>query len=257
MRQCIVRGGMLALAAVFAFAGLHAAAEDEEPLNVLLITGGGWHDYEAQQDILTEGISERANVEFTIDFEGGLDASAKISRHEDPDWAEPWDLVLYNICYSGVTDSEYVQRVVNSHVEHGVPAVALHATMHSYSFQEDNPIWWDFLGARSERHQSHMPFEVEVLAPDHPVMQGFPDGWETPEGELYEIEEMMPTATPCAHSYGEDSGEHHINVWTNEYEGVRVFATTIGHHNVTMEAPEYLDLVTRGLLWAAGRLEDE
>ena len=32
----------------------------------------------------------------------------------------------------------------------------------------------------------------------------------------------------------------------------RVFATTIGHHNVTMEDPNYQALLTRGLLWAAG-----
>jgi type 1 glutamine amidotransferase len=37
---------------------------------------------------------------------------------------------------------------------------------------------------------------------------------------------------------------------------MRVFGTTIGHHNETMRQETYLDLVTRGLLWAAGKLDE-
>ncbi|MEM7391555.1 MAG: hypothetical protein AAF492_04335, partial [Verrucomicrobiota bacterium] len=49
----------------------------------------------------------------------------------------------------------------------------------------------------------------------------------------------------------------HSCVWVNTYEKSKVFATTLGHHNVTMEATEYLDLVARGLLWACGKLNDD
>ena len=33
----------------------------------------------------------------------------------------------------------------------------------------------------------------------------------------------------------------------------KVFATTIGHYNETMAEPKYLDMVTKGLLWACDR----
>jgi hypothetical protein len=46
-------------------------------------------------------------------------------------------------------------------------------------------------------------------------------------------------------------------VWTNDYHGTRVFGTTIGHYTETVKTPEFLDLVTRGTLWAAGKLEDD
>jgi type 1 glutamine amidotransferase len=48
-------------------------------------------------------------------------------------------------------------------------------------------------------------------------------------------------------------------VWVNEYgeKKSRVFGTTIGHHNETMLEDTYLDLVTRGLLWASGKLDDD
>ena len=49
-----------------------------------------------------------------------------------------------------------------------------------------------------------------------------------------------------------------IVVWTNTYnEKSKVFATTLGHNNATVEDPRYLDLVTRGLLWSVGKLDAE
>ena len=48
-------------------------------------------------------------------------------------------------------------------------------------------------------------------------------------------------------------------VWTNEYgdKKTRVFSTTIGHNNETVSDARYLDLVTHGLLWACGKLDDK
>jgi type 1 glutamine amidotransferase len=42
-------------------------------------------------------------------------------------------------------------------------------------------------------------------------------------------------------------------VWTNDYKGTRVFGTTYGHSDDTFRDPAFIDLLTRGLLWAAGR----
>ena len=46
-------------------------------------------------------------------------------------------------------------------------------------------------------------------------------------------------------------------IWTNEYKGVKVFATTLGHHNETMQASEWLETVSRGALWTLGLLEKD
>jgi type 1 glutamine amidotransferase len=229
--------------------GLNAA-----PLRVLMITGGGWHDYEAQQSILRDGLSERVHVEITTDHEAGKDSGQKISRHENTDWARDFDLVLYNMCFADIRDVEWSKQIVQAHVDHQVPAVVLHCALHSYNYHRDDDTWQRFAGVKSYRHQSRKPFTVEVLAQDHPVMANFPSQWTTPAGELYNIEEVFETATPLAHAYGEDRGRHEVNIWVNEYQGVQVFGTTIGHHNVTMSDPVYLDLVASGLLWSAGKL---
>lgn len=226
-----------------------------EPLNVLLVTGGGWHDFETQKEILTEGIGERLNVNFTIDHEGGNDPTSELSLHEDHSWAEEYDLVMYNISYSVDQSPETAQHIIDGHVEHGVPAVLLHGSVHSYR-RTGNENWFEFLGARSMRHESSRPVTHEVLDANHPVMAGFPDPWAPGQGELYVIEEFFPTATALAHAYGEDTEEHHTTIWVNEYKGVRLFVTTIGHHNETMEDDTYLDLVSRGILWATGKLDN-
>ena len=50
-----------------------------------------------------------------------------------------------------------------------------------------------------------------------------------------------------------------IVAWTNLYgpNKTRIFSTTIGHNNDTVSDPRYLDLVTHGLLWSAGKLNDD
>jgi uncharacterized protein len=232
-----------------------SSAAVEQPLQVLLVTGGGWHDYDAQKGILEEGLSARMEAEFTVDHEAGTDGSVLISRHADTAWAAEFDAVIYNMCFSEVQDAEWVDRLVRAHIAHQVPAVVLHCALHSYNFQGVSPIWSMFAGVYTRRHQRQMPFTVEALDEEHPVMAGFSTPWETPAGELYEILDVYPTATPLAHAFGEDSGEYHVNVWVNEFAGVRVFGTTIGHHNETMAHENYLDMVASGLLWAVGRLD--
>ncbi|HWT79109.1 MAG TPA: hypothetical protein VN648_09945 [Candidatus Methylomirabilis sp.] len=45
---------------------------------------------------------------------------------------------------------------------------------------------------------------------------------------------------------------------SDQYNGkTRVFATTLGHNNATVDDPRYLDLVTRGLLWSLRKLDAE
>jgi type 1 glutamine amidotransferase len=49
-----------------------------------------------------------------------------------------------------------------------------------------------------------------------------------------------------------------VDVWTNLYQGkTRVFSTTLGHNNDTVSDDKYLNLVTRGVLWATGHLNDD
>jgi type 1 glutamine amidotransferase len=229
---------------------------DVDPLRVLMVTGGGWHDYDVQKGILEMGLSERiGNIEFTIDHEIGGDSNAKLSRQQNSDWATEFDLVIYNNCQAGVEDVDHIEGIIEAHVQNHLPAVMLHCAMHS--FRGDTMKWFEFVGARSHRHESHQAFTVEAVRTDHPIMANFPRTWRTSHGELYEIVELFRGATPLARAYGIDTNMYHDVAWTHEYEGVKVFSSTLGHHNETMGHDVNLNLVAAGLLWAAGKLNED
>jgi len=225
-------------------------AAASRPLRALLVTGGCCHDYERQKVILSRGISARAHVKWTIVHQGGTSTNARIPLYEDPRWAEVYDVVVHNECFAHVSDVEWVERIVKPHRE-GVPAVLIHCAMHCYRTGTDK--WFEFAGVQSPNHGPHYAYTVENKRPDDPILEGFGARWEVPKGELYNTIKTWPTAAVLAEAPRKPDQAPQVCIWTNQYGQGRVFGTTIGHYNETMAEPVYLNMVTRGLLWAAGR----
>ena len=245
----------LALAGLLASAlvGSAGAAEPVKPIRALMVTGGFCHDYEAQKKILSEGISARANVEWTIVHEGKTRTDL-VSIYLKPDWAKGYDVVLHNECYGAIEDVAYVERIAKPHYD-GVPAVMLHCSAHSYRAAKTDE-WRQAVGQSSMSHEKLHDLEVKTVAADHPVMQGFPKVWKDRQDELYKNVKLWPNLVPLATAYGVETKQDHVVIWTNTYGQAKIFGTTLGHTNATMEDPVYLDLVTRGLLWACGKLDE-
>jgi uncharacterized protein len=225
-----------------------------EPLRALMITGGCCHDYEAQKKILSEGISARANVSWTIVHEGGEQRDHEMGIYKNPDWTKGFDVVLHNECFGRNTNSAFVEQIARGHAD-GVGAVVVHCAIHSYRFAETDE-WRKLLGVSSVRHQQHVAVEVENLKRDHPVMKGFPERWKTPNGELYEVEKIWPNTVPLAQAFGVRTKKYQVCIWLNTYEKARVFGTTLGHFNEEMNNDVFLDLITRGLLWTCEKLDE-
>ena len=252
-----LRKGMVGLAACALLAGMLpslAAQDDAEPIQALFITGGGWHDFETQKKILTQGLGDRVNVAFTVDHSAGGDTEGFIERHEDARWAEEFDVVIYSKCFSHNEDEDWVSRIVyDGHIEHDIPAVLLHCAVHTFR-RTDGDSWQRFMGVHSYSHEGHHPIRVESLNDRHPIMQHLETPWVTPNGELYEIVKIYDTATPLA--VGRNDSMQMV-AWTNRYHGVPVFTTSLGHHNETMAHHNYLNFVAAGLLWTLGKLDED
>lgn len=231
---------------------------DKKPtIKALLIAGGCCHDYPNQTQILTEGISQRASVEWEI-VRGFSGRERMLKIYQTEDWAEGYDVVVHNECYGGVTDVEFVERIVRGHTKHKVPMVAVHCSMHSYRNAKTDA-WRQLLGVTSKRHEKQVQEGLEVVnrASKNPIMKNFGVSWSTPKGELYVIEKSWPNMRVLATAYGVQGKKDQPCIWTNEFEGCRVFGTTLGHHNETMLCDEYLDTVARGLLWACQKLNED
>ena len=257
----IVRATSFALCAVVLSAAItprghaeDANAEDTKPLRALLVTGGCCHDYTTQSEIIKQGIRQRANVTWEV-FQGSMPEEHEPAIYQTEDWASPYDIVVHNECYGAVTDSQFVDKIVRGHTKHRVPAIVIHCAMHSYRNANTNA-WRKLVGVTSRRHEARGgPLEIVSRSATHPIMRNI-GNWRTPQGELYVIEKTWPNTETLATAFGTETQTDQPVIWTNTYQDVRVFGTTLGHHNETMLTKQWLDTVSKGLLWACDKLDD-
>ena len=242
------------------------AADDAKPIRALLVIGGCCHDYKKQKDIITQGVSARANVQWKIAYDTDTGTKHMNPVYASADWAKGFDVVVHDECCSDVKSTEIIERILKPHKD-GLPGVVLHCGMHSYrseGYPKTTP-WFDFTGLASTGHGPQAPIAVAYLDKESPITKGLGD-WTTVNEELYNNSagKLLETAQPLARGKqtytpkgGKERTDEAIVAWTNTYNGkTKVFATTLGHNNDTVADAKYLDLVTRGLLWSVGKLEE-
>ena len=67
-----------------------ARAEEKTKLKGLIVVGGCCHDYERQKTILSEGMSQRVNIEWDV-FHGPNGRDTKLDVYKKNDWIKPYD----------------------------------------------------------------------------------------------------------------------------------------------------------------------
>ena len=254
------------LAACFFAIATSARAQDAKPIKALLVLGGCCHDYKKQQDLITKGISGKANVSWAIAYDPDTGTKHINPVYEKENWAEGFDVIVHDECCSDVKDLKVIDRVLKPHKD-GLPGVVLHCGMHSYrseGWPKSTP-WFEFTGLATTGHGAQLPIEVSYVGKDSPITKGFSD-WKTINEELYNNIQgkLLDTATPLARGKqlskdrsGKEKVDDTVVVWTNTYnKKTRVFSTTLGHNNATVSDDKYLDLITRGLLWSVDKLDE-
>jgi len=254
---------------------LQVRAAEAPPLRALLITGGCCHDYLKQKDILKRGLEARLNVvvdQIHVEVPPGTDATKPpLPVFSNPDYAKGYHVVIHDECAANIDDLAAIRNVLAPHRQ-GLPGVNLHCAVHSYRVGKpgdkaeagsERAAWFEFLGLQSSSHGPQEPLVLRFEAQDHPVAKGLA-GWTTGREELYNNIQLFPTATPIARATqttkrrdGTTRDDEAVVVWANLFHGTRVFTTSVGHNNSTVEDARYLDLVARGLLWACGKLDDQ
>ena len=265
------------LLALALFAGLTSTlSAEQKPLRVLIVAGGCCHDYANQKEFLKKGIEARVNATVEVAYDPTKSTKPLFELFKSPDWGKNFDVVVHDECAADITDQAYVANIVNAH-KNGLPAVNLHCAMHSYrwgNFKEpvkagaDNASWYEMLGLQSTGHGPQQPIAITFTDKSHPITTGLAD-WTTINEELYNNVQVLGAKTLATGlqkvpekkdkkgKVTPASEANAIVVWTNEFgpKQTRIFSTTIGHNNATVEDARYLDLVTRGLLWSVGKLE--
>ena len=265
------------LLALTALVGLTSTlAAEQKPLRVLIVAGGCCHDYATQKEVLKKGIEARVNAVVEVAYDPTKSTKPLFELFKSPDWGKNFDVVVHDECAADITDQAYVANIVNAH-KNGLPAVNLHCAMHSYrwgNYREpvkagaDNASWFEMLGLQSTGHGPQQPIAIAFTDKDSPIVKGLAD-WTTVNDELYNNVQILTgkalaSGTQKIPEKKDKKGNvtpakevTSVVVWTNEFgpKKTRIFSTTIGHNNATVEDARYLDLVARGLLWSAGKLE--
>jgi len=249
---------------------------EQKPLRVLVVAGGCCHDYATQKEILKKGIEARVNAVVEVAYDPTKSTKPLFELFKNPDWGKNYDVVVHDECAADITDQAYVANIVSAH-KNGLPAVNLHCAMHSYRWGnykaavkagDNNASWFEMLGLQSSGHGPQQPIAIAFTDKSHPTTTGLAD-WTTINEELYNNVQLLG-GKPLANGTqktpekkdkngkvvpGKDTTS--VVVWTNEFgpNKTRIFSTTIGHNNATVEDARYLDLVARGVLWTAGKLE--
>ena len=244
-----------------------------QPLRILLITGGCCHDYSKQKDLLKKGLEERTHAVVDQIHTDDKSTHPPLAILGNPDYARGYDLVIHDECAADISDRAAVAAVLKPHRD-GIPGVNLHCAMHCYRIGNPNdPVtlgtphgfWFEYLGLQSSGHGPQEPISIQFSNPTSPLLKGLKD-WTTVNEELYNNIRIFKTAQPLAHGQqtvrrkdGTSKVEDSVVVWANEYgaKKTRVFSTTLGHNNDTVVDPRYLDLVSRGVLWATGHLKED
>lgn len=220
-------------------------------VRVLLISAGAFHNYAHQSTALVRAVSKALPVDWTIALQGSAQGtSTRYPIYDSADWARGFDLVIHNECSADVADPDFIRRITDAHRVGRVPAMVIHCAMHSYRAARVDD-WREFLGVTTRVHSPQ--FRIPVKWAADPIVSGLNPTWVTPLDELYVIEKVWPGVRPLATAVDYRDQREYPVAWAHEYNGVRVFGTTLGHDTATWDDPDYQALLLRGLRWAAGR----
>jgi type 1 glutamine amidotransferase len=255
-----------------------------ERIDVVLVVGGVWHDFDfARLQLLTLlAEHEEFRVRCQADF-------------EDTAWLDPAAthhariLVTYTC---DVRPSSRAQGRIRDWIERGGRMLALHGTNagleqtpDGWAAPRDLPLWFDTLGSQFVAHPPIAPYVVENVAPEHWLVAGI-DPFETTD-ELYlnkypDPEALVPLLRTTYHGGARGFAENdwsgpddtHLVMYLRPLGDGAVLYNTLGHcrghydmvplkdyyptiDRCSWELPVFYELLRRSIRWARGDVPSE
>lgn len=222
-----------------------------DALRVLVLTGGGYHDFAGNTAALQQGLRQArpAGWAFTTLALGPEDAGAAEARGRLAalDLPATTDVVLaYTQGELGLSPA--AREHLLAFVRGGGGFVGLHCAADSH------PGWAEYdrmLGGRFEHHPPFGPIEVRVDAPEHPVTRGLPVDWSLPD-EFYHLKLVDDGRQVLMSGVSPEGGDRRPVTWVRTWGKGRVAYTILGHGRETHADPRFQSLVAQALEWAAG-----
>ncbi|MEX0938933.1 MAG: ThuA domain-containing protein [Pirellulales bacterium] len=231
------------------------------PIRTLIVTGHQHpaHDWEQTTVALEESLAggdERFRVTVTRDVE---------------DLARPellgFDLVVLNYCnWQREGLSEAAKQNFVRYLSRGGGLAIIHfanGAFHRSLPEAAESDWPEFRTQIVRRVWDHSPdtsghdtfgkFRVDVADPAHPVTQGMHPF--TTQDELYYRQQGDAPIHALATARSQVTGEDEPMAMVYHYDLGRVFQTVLGHSPISIRQPGPAQLIRRGCIWAAGRMQ--
>lgn len=123
-------------------------------------------------------------------------------------------------------------------------------------YTNDGELVRDTSPGKGGAHGPQNVFPVTVREPEHPITKGMPEVWLTTKDECYAklrgpAENMTVLATGKDQSGKAPTDRHEPMLMTIDYGKGRIFHTTLGHDDYSIESVGFIISFLRGTEWAA------
>lgn len=231
------------------------APADARPLRVLLMTGGGYHDFEGNAKLLLAGLAQHLKLDVThlrLVKDGEPEAARpeeRPTRILDAGMAQRFDVVLAYHQGEKLGLNQQERDSLLHFVRRGGGWVGLHCAADSFKWNRE---FVAMVGGKFKSHPPFGPITVRRLAGDAPVLAGIED--HTYPDEFYYLDECRLDDKQVV-LVGEGPADKKMRpvAWTKAYGEGRVFYTIQGHGKEAFADPNLLRLVANALCWASAR----
>ncbi len=257
---------------------------DNGPTKVLYVTfePGKYHKYTPQMNIFKE--VAKAN-EWEVKVMTGTHDGVIKELAENPDFAEGYDVVVYNFCFAHCDNLNVPYNIIEQTKTKGVPAMLVHCALHSFwpTYKEKGdhavhapgahekaktkkellakwnkehpgkefPAWPKFTGIASTGHGAQKPIQTVHLVKDHPIVKGTTE-YKTVNAELYNnfinADDSKDTISIIKGDQGKKSA---IILWEHPVGKSKVVSFTLGHGMEEWSQPEFRQILVNGVNYLA------
>ena len=263
------------LAGLTPFLSVATVSAADEKIKVLIIDGQNNHEWQKTTPLLDQMLQRSGR--FVADVTSTPPAGKAMEAFQ-PKFAD-YDVVMSN--YNGDRWPKETEEDFVEYLKNGGGFVSVHAANNAfaewpeyneaiglggwfgrseksgpYVYFKDDKLVRDDSPGRCGGHGKQHEFVIEARDADHPIMRGLPAQWLHAHDELYDslrgpAKNMTVLASAFSDPATGGTGRDEPMLMVLNYGDGRVFHTTLGHADYSMDCVGFITTLLRGTEWAA------